>query len=75
MADVVAIAALAFFVMGVIGAVMCLSARAIRREDRGLTLTDQPSGWLARGVRRLMGVGLRNVSTELARQSRELVRQ
>jgi hypothetical protein len=72
---VVAVAAFAFFVFGVIVAVMALIARAIRREDRGLTLTGQAPDRLSRGVRRLTGVGLRDVDTDLERLTRELVRQ
>jgi hypothetical protein len=71
---VVAIALLAVFVTGGIVAVMGLAAVAIRREDRGLTLTAQASNWQLRGVRRLMGVGLRDVDTELGRAMRELVK-
>jgi hypothetical protein len=52
----------AVFVCGGIAAVMGLAAVAIRREDRRLTLTGQASNWLLRGVRRLMGVGLRDVT-------------
>jgi hypothetical protein len=71
---VVAIALLAVFVTGGIVAVMGLAAVAIRREDRGLTLTAQTSNWQLRGVRRLMGVGLRDVDAELGRAMRELVK-
>jgi hypothetical protein len=72
---VVAVSVLAVFVSGGIVAVMVLAAVAIRREDRGLTLTTQASNWLFRGVRRLMGVGLRNVDPEFVRPSGELVRR
>jgi hypothetical protein len=75
MAGVVAVAALASFVMGAIVIVMILAAWAIRREDRGLTLTGQAPSRLLSGIRRVMGVGRREVSTELARFSRELARQ
>jgi hypothetical protein len=73
-AGVVAIALLAVFVTGGIVAVMGLAAVAIRREDRGLTLTAQAANWQLRGVRRLMGVGLRDVDTELGRAMRELIK-
>ncbi len=56
----VPIAASIVFVAGVIVAAMALAAWAIRREDRKLTLTGQAPDRLSGGVRRLMGVGLRN---------------
>lgn len=59
-----AISVFAVFVCGGIVAVLGLAAVAIRREDRGLTLTAKASNWLFRGVRRLMGVGLRDVDPE-----------
>jgi len=73
--DAVAVVLLVFFVTGIIVAVMVLAAWAIRREDRGLTLTGKAPNPLARGVRRLMGVGLWNVDTELERLTRELLRR
>jgi hypothetical protein len=75
MADVVAVAALAAFVLGAIVTVLAVSAWAIRREDRGLTLTGQAPNRLSSGVRRVMGVGKRDVDAELERLTRELVRQ
>jgi hypothetical protein len=72
---VAAVSVFAVFVSGGIVAVMSLAAVAIRREDRSLTLTEQAPNWLLRGVRRLMGVGLRNVDPEFARVTKELVRQ
>ncbi len=73
--EAVAIVILIFFASGVIVAVMILSAWAIRREDRRLTLTGRAPDRLSSGVRRLMGVGLRDVDAELKRLAREFVRQ
>jgi hypothetical protein len=73
--EAVAVVILIFFASGVIVAVVVLSAWAIRREDRRLTLTGRAPDRLSSGVRRLMGVGLRNVDTEQARLIRELARQ
>jgi hypothetical protein len=67
MADVVAVAALAAFVLGAIMTVMVVAAWAIRREDRKLTLTSKAPNRLLSGVRRVMGVGQRDVDAELAR--------
>ena len=67
MADVVAVAALAAFVLGAILTVLVVSAWAIRREDKKLTLTRKAPSRLFSGVRRVMGVGQRDVDAELAR--------
>jgi hypothetical protein len=67
MADLVAIAALAGFVLGAIMAVLVVAAWAIRREDEKLTLTGKAPNRLLGGVRRVMGVGQRDVDAELAR--------
>jgi hypothetical protein len=70
MADLVAVAALAAFVLGAIMTVLIVAAWAIRREDRKLTLTSKAPNRLLSGVRRVMGVGQRDVDAELA----ELIR-
>jgi hypothetical protein len=70
MADLVAVAALAAFVLGAIMTVMVVASWAIRREDRKLTLTSKAPNRLLSGVRRVMGVGQRDVDAELA----ELIR-
>jgi hypothetical protein len=67
MADLVAVAALAGFVLGAIMAVLVVAAWAIRREDKKLTLTGKAPNRLLGGVRRVMGVGQRDVDAELAR--------
>ena len=67
MADVVAVAALAAFVLGAIMTVLIVAAWAIRREDKKLTLTSEAPSRLLSGVRRVMGVGQRDVDAELAR--------
>jgi hypothetical protein len=75
MAGVVAVAILTVFVIGGIAGVIVLSAWAIRREDRDLTLTGQAPNRLSGGVRRVMGVGLRDVDPKPWRSPRELVKQ
>jgi hypothetical protein len=67
MADVVAVAALAAFVLGAIMTVLIVAAWAIRHEDKKLTLTGKAPNRLFSGVRRIMGVGQRDVDAELAR--------
>ena len=74
-AAAVAVAVLIFFVTGIIVAVIVLAAWAIRREDRRFTLTGRAPDRLSSGVRRLMGVGLRDVDAELERLAREFVRR
>jgi hypothetical protein len=76
MADVVAFAALAVFVLGAIMTVLVVAAWAIRHEDKKLTLTSKAPNRLLSGVRRVMGVGQRDVDTELARLlNAELIRR
>jgi hypothetical protein len=66
MADLVAVAALTAFVLGAIITVLIVAAWAIRHEDRKLTLTSKAPNRLLSGVRRVMGVGQRDVDAELA---------
>jgi hypothetical protein len=76
MADVVAVAALAAFVLGAIMTVLVVASWAIRREDKKLTLTGTAPNRLFSGVRRVMGVGQRDVDGELARLiTEQLVRR
>ena len=76
MADVVAVAALVAFVLGAIVTVLVVSAWAIRHEDKKLTLTRRAPSRLLSGVRRVMGVGQRDVDAELARLlNGELIRR
>jgi hypothetical protein len=76
MADVVAVAALAAFVLGAIITVLVVAAWAIRHEDKKLTLTSKAPNRLLSGIRRIMGVGQRDVDAELARLlNGELIRR
>jgi hypothetical protein len=50
------------FGTGIICGVIATIAMAVRREDRRYTLTGQPPDVAARGVRRLTGVGLRDIN-------------
>lgn len=75
MAELVAVA-LAAFMLGAIMTVLAVASWAIRREDEKLTLTGKAPNRLLGGVRRIMGVGQRDVDAELARQITErLVRR
>lgn len=49
------------FGTGIICGVIATIAIAVRREDRRYTLTRQAPDIAARGVRRLTGVGLRDI--------------
>jgi hypothetical protein len=50
------------FAVGVVLGVIVMISMASNREDRLGTLTSQPPDLLARGARRLYGVGLRDVT-------------
>ena len=50
------------FGTGVLVGIIAMVALAIRREDKLGTLTRQPPDVLARGARRLNGLGLRDVT-------------
>jgi len=71
MASFVAVVAVALFVavLVALGAV----AFAVRREDRRFTLVGEAPGRLARGTRRLNGVGRRDLDPEFFRPVGELV--
>jgi hypothetical protein len=56
------------FCTGVMVGVIVMVSMAVRREDRGYTLTRQPPDAAARGVRRLIGVGLRDITPPDARR-------
>jgi hypothetical protein len=63
------------FVTGVIAGVVLMVAIAIRREDKAWTLTGEAPYLAARGVRRLNGVGLRDITPrEDEREDREVPR-
>jgi hypothetical protein len=57
----VVIAVAVVFGAGVIAGVMAMVAVAVRKEDGRHTLTGAPPGHLAQGVRRLTGVGVRDI--------------
>jgi hypothetical protein len=57
----VGIAMAIVFGAGVVLGITAMIAMAIRREDRRYTLTGQPPDVAARGVRRLIRVGLRDI--------------
>ena len=52
---------------GLVIGIIAIVAMAVRREDRQFSLTRQAPGAAARGVRRLTGVGLRDVTPIAAR--------
>jgi len=58
----VAIGMALVFASGVIIGVIAMVSMASRREDRLGTLTGQPPDVIARGARRLNGVGLRGIT-------------
>ena len=58
------------FAFGAMLAILVMIAMAIRREDKRATLTRQPPGAAARGVRRLTGLGLRDITPPDPRQVR-----
>jgi len=58
----VAIGMALVFGTGVLVGVIAMVAMAIRREDKLGTLTRQPPDVLARGARRLNGLGLRDIT-------------
>ena len=52
---------------GLVIGITAIVAMAVRREDRQFSLTRQAPGAAARGVRRLTGVGLRDVTPIVVR--------
>src|SRR5690349_2409314 len=58
----VAIGMILVFGTGFLAGIIAMVAMAVRREDRGHSLTGEPPGAAARGVRRLVGVGLRDIA-------------
>jgi hypothetical protein len=52
---------------GLVIGIIAIVALAVRREDRQYSLTRQAPGIAARGVRRLTGVGLRDVTPIVVR--------
>jgi len=55
---------------GLVIGVIAMVAMAVRREDRQYSLTRQAPDLAARGVRRLTGVGLRDVTPYAGRAPR-----
>jgi hypothetical protein len=53
--------------MGLVIGVIAMVAVAVRREDKHYSLTRRAPGAAARGVRRLTGVGLRDVTPSRTR--------
>lgn len=66
----VAIGMALVFGSGVLVGVIAMVSMAIRREDRLGTLTRQPPGVLARGARRLNGLGLRDITPRVTEDVR-----
>ncbi len=58
----VAIGTTLVFGTGFLAGVIAMVAMAVRKEDKRHTLTGEAPGRAARGVRRLAGVGLRDIS-------------
>jgi len=58
------------YATGVLLGVIAVIAMAVRREDKLHTLTRQPPDAAARGVRRLTGLGLRDIMPPDPRQVR-----
>jgi hypothetical protein len=58
------------FAIGVVLGVIAMISMASNREDRLGTLTRQPPDVLARGARRLNGVGLRDITPRDAQDVR-----
>jgi len=58
----VAIGMALVFCIGVLLGVIAMVSMASNREARLGTLTGEPPDVMARGARRLMGVGLRNIT-------------
>jgi hypothetical protein len=66
----VAIGMALVFGTGVLVGVIAMVSMAIRREDKLGTLTRQPPGVLARGARRLNGLGLRDITPRVTEDVR-----
>jgi hypothetical protein len=65
MAGVLAIAAVALFLAGVVVGVLFVVAREIRREDRLYSLADEAPSLMSRGTRRLTGFGRRDLQMKV----------
>jgi hypothetical protein len=63
----------ALFLSGMVMGVLAVVALGVRREDRRSTLTAEAPDRLSRGIRRLNGVGRRDLDAQILPAS-ELVR-
>ena len=61
MAVVLAIAAFALFLSGIVIGALLLVAREIRREDRRYSLADEAPSRMSKGTRKLTGFGRRDL--------------
>ena len=61
MAGVLAVAAVALFLGGVVLGVLFVVAREIRREDCRYSLAEEAPSLMSRGTRRLTGFGRRDL--------------
>ena len=73
MASTVIAAIVALFFGGVVIGVLAVIALGIRREDRRYTLAGEAPDRLSEGIRRLNGVGRRDMDAEFFRPASELV--
>jgi hypothetical protein len=74
MAGVLAAVGVAVFLGGIVVGVTAMIAVAIRREERGYSLTGEAPDRLSRNARRLTGVGRRGVDASYLRPVGHLVR-
>lgn len=70
MASVLAIAAVALFLAGITVGVLLVVAREIRREDRLYSLAEEAPNLMARGTRKLTGVGSRGLDVRMLASGR-----
>jgi hypothetical protein len=73
MAGAVITAIVALFFGGVVIGILAVVALGVRREDRRYSLPGEAPDRLSRGIRRLNGVGRRDLDAELFRPTSELV--
>jgi hypothetical protein len=70
MASVLVIAAVALFLAGITVGVLLVVAREIRREDRLYSLAEEAPNLMARGTRKLTGVGSRGLDVRMLANGR-----
>jgi hypothetical protein len=62
MSDIaIALIAAVIFVIGIFAGLLATVSYGVRREDQRYTLPGEPPSLMARGVRRVIGVGFRSV--------------